>query len=419
MDLRGLFGRLLGNLAGSSPKLYPGLDPLRLERFLTHEKYLHIQMFDNVYILPFVSRRSEPKQIRFGTGLARFMIRNLMLLRDVSIHGPEDTPESPNESIRERTDAQPHSSHITGVADFGAEGYSLRAELHRAGRSATSATVRQRDFKKFLLECSRTLAELLGSELDDGILEAWEVGQPRDAQSLVELGKIRVDLADSARRDAAIRRLLEADPDFIVPLWDLDCDDRPAARKRCLEGLERDPHNAQLCFTTFILFWSSKGPQPEALQFCRKAIELSPGHGKAHMCAPHAAQRPVEMLRHSELGYRLLPGNSFAMNNYSTALMRAKAPAERRIALAEEAIAADPNDPGSYMRLIGICDELGDYRTALNAAKRLQKLFEPVVNERALYCLRQNPEQARRLDSGEYDPVAETRNLIQLLRKML
>src|SRR5262249_13116347 len=140
------------------------------------------------------------------------------------------------------------------------------------------------------------------------------------------------------------------------------------------EGLKRDPYNAQLCFETFCAVWTSKGPQPQALQFCRKAIELSPGHGKAHMCAPHAARRPVEMLRHSELGYRLLPGNSFAVNNYTLALTEANAPAAQRIELAEEGIAADPRDPGNYERLIELCTTLGDPVTVLVTAERLQKL---------------------------------------------
>jgi hypothetical protein len=49
-------------------------------------------------------------------------------------------------------------------------------------------------------------------------------------------------------------------------------------------------------------------------------------------------------------------------------------------------------------------------------AERLQDLYEPEYNERTLYCLRQNPEVARRIDSGEYDPAAENRKLIAQLR---
>ena len=117
------------------------------------------------------------------------------------------------------------------------------------------------------------------------------------------------------------------------------------------------------------------------------------------------------------MGYRLLPGNSFAVNNYTLALNRANAPAAKRIELAEEGIAADPCDPGSYQRLIELYTSIGDYRTALATAERLQKLYEPKMNERALYCLRQNPQRAKLIDSGQFDPAADNRRRIEDLRR--
>src|SRR3954454_24932969 len=97
-----VFNRLFGLLRGRAdgiPTLYPELSALQMERFLTDLDYAHIKSFDNVYILPFVSQKSEPAQLCFGLGLSRLMIRNLMLLRDVSIHGPEDTSEVLCEAI--------------------------------------------------------------------------------------------------------------------------------------------------------------------------------------------------------------------------------------------------------------------------------------------------------------------------------
>jgi tetratricopeptide (TPR) repeat protein len=413
-----LFDRFFRSWPAGIPRLYPHLDPFQLEQFLTDLDYDYVKSFDNVYILPFASHNGEPVQSRFGFGLSRLMIRNLMLLRDVSIHGPEDTPEASCEAIREIAESQPRSCHVTGVADFNSGGYSLRVEVHRPGRPVNRTDVRHEQFKPFLDECSSAIARLLGSKVDVGIAQAWNVAQPRDAQSLVRLGAIHLDFEreDSAERGQAAQELLDIDPDFVVPAWDLD-DELPGYRQRYFAGLQRDPYNAQLCFLTFCAIWTSKGPQPEALQFCRRAIELSPGHGKAHMCAPHAAQRPVEMLRHSELGYRLLPGNSFAVNNYTIALSNANAPAEKLIELAEEGIAADPCAPGSYFRLIDLCTDLGDYKTALATAERLQKLYEPEMDERALYCLRQNPRIAKLIESGEYDPAEELREIIDDLRE--
>jgi hypothetical protein len=73
------------------PALYPEVDPLRLEAFLGTRDYELIKQFPNVFVLPFYGRGGDPAQKCFGAGLARLMIRNLMLLRNVSIHGPEDT----------------------------------------------------------------------------------------------------------------------------------------------------------------------------------------------------------------------------------------------------------------------------------------------------------------------------------------
>jgi hypothetical protein len=97
----------------------------------------------------------------------------------------------------------------------------------------------------------------------------------------------------------------------------------------------------------------------------------------------------------------------------------ANAPAAKRIELAEEGIEADSRDPGSYLRLIELCSDLGDHKTALATAERLQQLFEPKIDERALYCLRQNPRMAQLIDSGEYDPVADNRRRIAELRKLV
>src|SRR4028119_918961 len=109
MALNRLFSRIFKNESVDIPSLYPDLTPVQLERFLTDADYAHIKSFDNVYILPFFSQNSEPAQICFGLGLSRLMIRNLMLLRDVSIHGPKDTPEVPWEAIHALAETQPQS----------------------------------------------------------------------------------------------------------------------------------------------------------------------------------------------------------------------------------------------------------------------------------------------------------------------
>ena len=420
MNFSRLFDRIFQRGVRHIPTLYANRTPLQLEQFLTNDEYQGIKKFDNVFVLPFVSRQSERSQMCFGFGLSRLMIRNLMLLRDISIHGPEDTPEIPYEAIDRLFEVSRASSYVTGVAHYEPNDYSVSLEYHHPGQPVTTAQVKHENFEAFLRECSWMIACLLRSKVDENLKRAWTVAQPRNVDTLVELGRIHVDFTrdQPVERGQVVKNILAADPTFAVALWDFD-NELPDARQKYIEGLKRDPFNAQLHFETFIAIWKSKGPQPEALQFCRRAIELSPGHGKAHMCAPHAAHRPLEMLRHSELGYRLLPGNSFAINNYTLALTRANAPAVQRIELAEEGIAADPRDPGSYERLIELCMTLGDFRTALATAERLQKLYSPKMDERALYCLRQNPERARLIDSRAYDPVSENSQRITELRKRI
>ena len=281
-----LSGRDVPGEPAGVPTLYPDLDPLQLERFLTDLDYAHIKSFDNVYILPFASQNSEPAQRAFGFGLSRLMIRNLMLLRDVSIHGPEDTSEVPREAVADLV--RRSRGRATSPASPTSARTAIRCRsrpIAQAGRSPARAVGHEK-FSVFLRICSTAITNLLGSRVDDRIVKGWNVAQPRDAKSLVQLGKIHFDFKrqQMAERGQAAQKLVNLDPDFVVAMWDID-EELPGARPKFLTGLKRDPYNAQLCFVTFCTVWTSKGPQPEALQFCRRAIELSPGHGKA-TCAP-------------------------------------------------------------------------------------------------------------------------------------
>jgi tetratricopeptide (TPR) repeat protein len=292
-------------------------------------------------------------------------------------------------------------------------------EVYRPGHSKKKATIEEVDFSFFIQECSATIARCMGSRLELSVADAWKVGQPRDADSLVACGEIslRFPRETTAEKFRAIREALAEDPGFVLPAWDLD-GDRPASQAIFLKSLRKDPYNAQLCFETFCSVWKSQGSQPEAMQFCRKAIELSPGHGKAHMCVPHAADRRADMIRHSELGYRLLPGNTFAVNNYTQYLRSNGAPNEKLVDLAKEGIEMDPCDPGNYYQAIDLCCNLRAYDEALELGNQLMELFEPEINERTLYCLKQNPERARMIEAGEYDPAAEARRMLAELRKL-
>ena len=146
---------------------------------------------------------------------------------------------------------------------------------------------------------------------------------------------------------------------------------------------------------------------------------LSPGHGKAHMCAPHAAVWRDSLLRHSELGYRLLPGNTFAVNNYILYLEISGDSSKAFIGLAKEGIENDPYDPTNYHRIIEIYTSQNKYSKALDYAEKLSVLYGPPINDRTLYCLKQNPALKKMLESGQYDPAHEHKKLLVELKKLV
>jgi hypothetical protein len=402
------------------PRLYPQLTAPQISQFLDYPEYQRLCNVPLLTILPFASRNSQPGDMHLGIGLSKLMIRDLMLVRNLSTRGPEDSPESLLESVALLREEKDRTVFVSGET-FVANG-SYRVELQffaPSRKDSFAAVVHESDFPTFLLRLAETIARTCLGEVTDVTRQMWRYGRPSCAAAVSRLGEI---CASQDRREASRGRLAwdlyQREPNFVTLLTELD-DELPNIKPVYLEGLRRDPYHAQLCFLLFLAYWESRGPQPEAVQFCRRAIELSPGHGKAHMCAPHAADKSVNMLLHSDLGYRLLPGNTFAINNYILNLMDAGAPPDQIMALGEEGIRTDPRDPGNYDRMIEVFIDLKDYGRALHYAERLLKLFEPQMNPRTLECLMQNPKRAAKIRSGEYQPAVELRGLIAQLRAKL
>jgi hypothetical protein len=346
------------------------------------------------------------------------LIRDLMLVRDLSTRGPEDTPKISMETALldfGRDDRK--TSWVTGRA--AARPNAFAAELHILRPDQPGpirVPVEENQFRPFIVQCAEAIARNLGSMVTEQTRALWAYGRPASVQNLVQLGRIVLGMYPEQNGSVAAASLWTSDRDFSVVTESVDEAPAPSLRAMLLEALRRDPYNAQLCFKLFLDVWDSTGPQPHAVQFTRRAIELSPGHGKSHMCAPHAATPGVNMLPHSDLGYRLLPGNCFAINNYIINLRNAGRAHSEILPLAIEGIDADPCDPGNYYRLMEIYEQTGDYRNALKVALSLQELFEPQMNERAFYCLCQNPRRSEQLRTGQYDPAADNRARIEWLR---
>ncbi len=380
------------------------------------DEYERIKRFRVVYIFPFVTSTSDDKQAAFGAAFSHQMIRNLMLLNDVSIRGPEDTPRLESDRIEGILD-RANLRFVTGVASRRGSLWSLNYSVYQNGEKAAEGNVTEKDFPQFVRACTETLAKAIDSDGVPTRSDAWDKGQPPSSGALLKYGSLLLnrESLDKRQKSAKAIELLKSEPAFSLPAWQMD-NDFPECRPWYFEALKRDPYDAQTCFEAFCSVSAGGKSEPHAVQFCRRAIELSPGHGKAHMCAPHSAHPDVNMLRHSHLGYVLLQANTFAVSNYVQNLRKYGASAESLIGLANEGIANDPHSPFTYQQMIDLFISLQEWHTALTVAVELQKLFEPEIHPRALYCLRQSPNVKKQLDDGQYDPAAHNRRLIDYLR---
>ena len=234
---------------------------------------------------------------------------------------------------------------------------------------------------------------------------------PQGREALQRLGEVIALAAgcdDDFDVDDAVLALLRHGPEMSVAGHLLS--GRHAAVK--LELLAAYPDDAQLCFSLFTDLWSGAGPERRAFQFVRRALEISPGHGKAHMVAPHGAVDPERMGAHAELGYELLPDNSFGASNYLHWLKRWAHDSQRSVAIGLAAIEQAPADPHSYYLVIDAYEALGDTRRALETAQQLLRYLAP-LDARTRHCFEQNPQTKQRLQAGDWDPAAELRKRIE------
>ena len=426
MIFRKLFGRTRSKWPTNVPRLYPDVAIDDLADFFTDHDYQLVMNFPKISILPFASQNQEDPHQLFGIGLSRLMIRDLQLLRNVSIHGPEDTPKIYLEKARQyvRSIDKAGQYYLTGAAIAANDGFSLRAELWHQGTLVKHQHVQETEFPAYLQKCATLLTNMIGGSGTEDTTDRWLLARPSSPSSLMRLGYLEVGFteADEEARNQEAESLLKEDPGFPLPRSYIDDQDRVKVRQHRFDEVAADPFDAQAHFNVFINLWQSSGVyEPHAVQYLRRAIELSPGHGKAHMCMPHAApkQLAAKMLRHSELGYRLLPGNAFAIQNYIGNLEEQGGDSDTLCELAEEGIASDPEGPGNYQRLIELYKKMGQMKKALDVAFRLQKLYEPEMSERTRYCLQQNPVLAEAINSGKYDPAESNRSLIDWLEKQV
>ena len=402
-----------GTWPSGIPRLYPDLSDLKISQIMSRELYGRIKKFPLVMVTPFVSEDDTGSDLAFGLGFSRVLIRDLMTVRNISVRGPEDTPMIDTGSVPALSGQDDKTTYVTGFVTRGHGSYQADIQAWRAGELIDADTVQGTDLVEFIQSCDEAIVAMVGGKVTESIRKMWTSGRPGSDEILQAFGSVLAQ-AESEEDEEVSEQMLELawkDRDFILPVHHIDMKQH---LNLVLTALERDPFDAQLCFLLFTGVWDSSGPQPEAVQFLRRCLTISQGHGKAHMCAPHAAHAAVDMRLHSELGVRLLPGNAFAINNFILYAQEAGETPDRIVPLARMAVDCDPYDPNGYERLMDLYIELDDYEQAIEIAVRKLELFEPEPNERAIYCLQQNPAMAEMLQEG-FDPAEWTRDQIREL----
>lgn len=425
---RAMFGKFLGSLRGVLPASMHRFEPL-----YSLEQLAAIQRFPIVRVLPFAPAAESSENGEAGPGvgglLANLLRRNLLLTRQLSVAGVEDT----GYLLRRQSDEMPlvPDEDVFDYCDVLIAGQLVQ-------RSATDATIKlqihRRDQEVQTLRLSFPYARVaeVGIALAKGVtarlnvrvaaalIEKWQTGQPRDWRCLSAAGTCW-ETEDLATLVAfAEKNLVHADA-----LVKLSSCGIPNLERRGLSlAVEQDPQNAQLLFFLFCVTWKGNTRfQPEAAELLRLALHVSPGHGKSHMCLPHvimaSADNAPYILAHSQLGFEFLRNNSFALNNFCLYLQQHSPDDPRIRALFMDAIQLDPASPDSYCSAIDYLLSRRRPAEALEIAQSLVRLCTPPLDPRTLYCFRQNPSVAAAMDRGRFVPLDHARRYVAACEKGL
>ncbi len=385
-------------------------------QFMSREMYDRIAQFPLVHILPPFDAESSSESERFlALGLSRQLIRNLMLVRNMSIRGPEDSSRRSYDQVAVALQREPEDILITGVVKM-ESGLRCDFEIHRRDQKPQKVLVQQREFSDFLESCTRKLASALKADVSDLTEAGWKVGQPAKLETVVGYGGL-ID-AGEHKPAANIESILDADAGFSMASATVS-DDKPAERHIQNRAMQHDAFNAQLMWQlSMSAFDVDMDFDMLSFRFKKRAVELSPGHGKAHMCMPHNGANDIAyMLPHSWLGYYLLPTNAFAINNLIAYMRDDPEGSQQReilMRLAFEAIYYDRDNPDGYERLIELYNEDHRYADALHVSEALLDIYEE-MSERTRFTIAQSEQGSAWLEEG-WDPAVGHRKRMDELR---
>jgi hypothetical protein len=422
----GLLERIRSALGGwpeEMPRLYPGLSADDFYCFFSEPEARSARVFHRTMVLPLVPAGDrDERSYAVGYATQQYLIRNLQMLPTWSVAGPDDTPDLPRERHEHyAATALPVRRHsvIGGRAWLeGSQTFRFAGEIYqRHGAGRLTCSTQADSFRGLLRDVGRRVCELLEQPVPPVLETPWAAAVPERVEELLSYGDIVSRTLRGQDMSGPALALLDRAPRISLAARCVH-PDHPRALEALLEAYRVDDHSAQICFELFCLIWKRDTHEVTA-QWPRRAIEIAPEHGKAHMVMPHAMPRRYEedRLRHSELGYLLLPGNTFAVSNYANNLVRAGRDPSVLVRLYHEGLAHDPENARNYGPLIDYYASTRQYARALELAERLAALYGPGMSDRTRYCLEQSPVTKELLRSGRYDPLAELRSWLEDLRR--
>jgi len=226
------------------PILYPDVDVAELCAFLSDQEYQRIKQLPLVAIFPLFASDGESKTKAFGAGLAHLIIRDLMLVRSLSVRGPEDTPNVPRDEGQETSLSKSLANTICIGGEFSTQrGFRLECDLWKNGSKVDQLNVSDVDFHSFLQKCAETLAVAVGGEVTPELRQQWSVSRPLTPSSLVQLGQIRLafDGDESDEKNRLVKKAISKDAEFALLYCEIDGEDSLKAK---LKAYKLDPYDA-------------------------------------------------------------------------------------------------------------------------------------------------------------------------------
>lgn len=402
-----MLNRLLSAFRRPPVEQSPAFEPLYSLEQLAVIARLPVVRFE-----PLSTAQTHSDERLAGPGAAgvitNLLRRNLLLSRQVSVIGIEDTGiltgSMPDDTIEVLPDFENCEIVVRGrLRSLDGTMHSLQLHILREDREPEQFSVRfdERQLGEMLVRVSGELARRLGIKPTAQTQADWEANLPVDWTAVCLAGICWEQQDSQLLLELAHQHRIHADA-----LCGMSREDEsPLTHAAYAFGTSIDHTNPQLLFFHFIAIWKGRD-QPRAADLLRRSLMAAPGHGKSQMCLPHVTPITAEstpyVLAHSRAAYRLLRGNSFALNNYSNYLQSLSPGDPQLYELMRRAIELDPMSPLGYANVIDFLLAQNRPQEALPYARQLAKICTPPAENRTEYCLRQVPALAALMDRGEF-----------------